>query len=354
MNSTNDVALKGGRRFAAIPRAAALAIALLAAGALAPVHAATTWSKSVFVLNAVVFQDPYSTACTAASAMTILNTVAYRHAGGAGFLWTPYRVKNSANPTDYRDLTSIQWFERAHDTLSAYGAGSDGHGWRNALNYYGWGSNAMTDPSKHVYEDMAYTSYDAAVHGAVRAIARFGMPVGILAWAGHHAQVMTGYVVQGADPATSDAFVVQDIFLTDPLFMQHRVNVMVSNSNFRYGPWQVRFQSYRQSDSPYDDPYTPGWKRTSVLPTVGASQWYQRWVIIAPIRPGLSTVTPPPSPSPSPVPTPTPSASPDPSTDPSPPPSSPPQPSAPPSSAPSADPAGSSSGTIPSSAAPSG
>src|SRR4029077_4022119 len=119
-------------------------------------------------------------------------------------------------------------------------------------------------------------SYDAAVHGAVRAIARFGMPVGILAWAGHHAQVMTGYVVQGADPATSDAFVVQDIFLTDPLYMQHRVNVMVSNSNFRYGPWQVRFQSYRQSDSPYDDPYTPGWERDSVPATLGGLRGHQR------------------------------------------------------------------------------
>jgi len=351
MNRTDEAALQGRRRrLAALPRSAALAIALLAALVLAPVHAATTWSKSVFVSNAVVFQDPYSTACTAASAMTMLNTVAYRHAGGAGFVWTPYRVKNSSNPTDYRDLTSIQWFERARDTLAASGAGSDAHGWRNALNAYGWGSKAMTDPSKHVYEDLAYTSYDAAVHSAVRAIARFGMPVGILTWAGHHAQVMTGYVVQGADPATSDAFVVQYVFLTDPLFMQHLVNVKVSNATFRYGPWQVRFQPYRQTDSPYDDPYVPGWKRSSVLPAVGPSQWYQRWVIIAPIQAGLPTVIPPPSPSPSPIPTPTPSSSPDPT----PPPSSTPDPSTPPSSAPSADPATSSPETITSSAAPSG
>ncbi len=34
-------------------------------------------------------------------------------------------------------MTSILAFERSHDTLRSTSAGSDAHGWRNALNYYG-------------------------------------------------------------------------------------------------------------------------------------------------------------------------------------------------------------------------
>jgi hypothetical protein len=278
------------------------------------VYAAQTWTVNLYTWRAFLYQDPFATACTAATTMIMLNTIAYRHAGGEGFLWTPYRVKNdTANRYDFRDMTSILWFERAHDTLSAFGAGSDAHGWRNALNYYGWGSKAMTDPASAVYDDLEYGSYDTAVHAAVRAIAKFGLPVGIISWAGRHAQVMTGYVVDGADPASSDAFTVRDIYLSDPLYKDGYVNTMVSNASFKAGALHLRFQSYREADSPYDDPYQPGWKRSSV--SYGSSEWYQRWVIVAPIRAGLpdANPTPTPSPTPSPIPTPTPDPTPAPS-----------------------------------------
>ena len=85
--------------------------------------------------RAMVYQDPYFTACTAASVMTMLNTIAGRGTGGEGFGWVPYRVKNSAIQAETRDMTSILAFERSRDTLRSTSAGSDAHGWRNALNY---------------------------------------------------------------------------------------------------------------------------------------------------------------------------------------------------------------------------
>ena len=296
------------RRRTGFRRSIALAIAVLALiGQAAPASAAPTWSKNLYTWRAFLYQDPYGTACTAASTMIMLNTIAYNHTGGPGFLWTPYRVKNNtANRADTRDMTSILWFARAHDTLSAFGSGSDAHGWRNALNKYGWGSAAMTDPAKGVYDDLEFSTYDAAVHAAVHAIAQFGMPVGILSWAGRHAQVMTGYVVDGEDPAISDAFTVRYVYLSDPLYSDHSVNAKVSNASFKAGTWRVRFQAYRETDSPYDDGYEPGWKRSSVAPITGPSEWYYRWVILAPIRAGLPADEPPPTPSPTPNPTPTP------------------------------------------------
>ena len=195
---------------------AALVLALVTVVPI-PVQAATTWSRNLYVASGFVYQDPYFTACTAASAMSMLNTIALRGTGGAGFGWTPYRVRNNTDPADLRDMTSILVFERANDTLRAVSAGSDAHGWRNALNFYGWGPTAMTDPARMVYEDRAYGSFGSAVKAAVKAIARYGMPVGMLGWAGGHAQVITGYVVAGANPAVSDAFSVQYVYLSDPL-----------------------------------------------------------------------------------------------------------------------------------------
>jgi hypothetical protein len=287
--------------------------ALVAQVSPGPVRAAGTWTTNLYDYRAFLYQDPYGTACTAASTMIMLNVIAYRRTGGEGFRWTPYRVKNNtSNRADTRDMTSILWWARSHDTLSAWGAGSDGHGWRNALNQYGWGGTAVTDPARRMYDDLEYTSYDAAVHAAVLAIARYRMPVGILAWAGGHAQVMTGYVVDGENPAESDAFTVRYVYLSDPLYSDRMVNARISNATFKGGTWRVRFQAYRETDSPYDDPYKSGWKRSSVSPTTGPSEWYRRWVIVAPIRAGVGTVNPNPTPAPSPTPTPAPTPAPTP------------------------------------------
>jgi hypothetical protein len=282
--------------------------ALLVAGLVAPgaASAATTWSRNLYVASAFLYQDPYANACTAAATMIMLNTIAARGTGGDGFAWTPSRVKLDPDPANRQDMLSILAFERANDTLRSASHGSDPHGWRNALNAFGWGQDAMTDPARRVYDDREYRTFGGAVRAAVKSIARYSMPVGILGWAGGHAQVMTGYVVTGADPRVSDAFTVQAVYLTDPLRQNRTVNRKISLKALRSGPLRTRFQAYRETDSPFDDPWTAGTLRSSVAPVRGPSEWYHRWVIIRPIRAGIPAVDPTPSPSPDPAPTPTP------------------------------------------------
>ncbi len=284
-----------------------LAVMVLVTG-LTPGSAAAggTWSRNLWVASAFVYQDPYYTACTAASVMGMLNTIAYRGTGGEGFSWTPYRVKHSANLANTRDMTSILAFERANDTLRSTSAGTDAHGWRNALNAYGWGVDVMDDPSRRVYDDRAYRTFMGAVKAAVKAIARRQMPVGILGWAGGHAQFMTGYVVTGADPRVSNDFKVRYVYLSDPLRKDNVVNRRISIAKLKSGPLKVRFQWYRETDSPYDDRLTAGVIRSAVRPDHGPSEWYHRWVIVMPVRSGVPAPTPDPTPPPDPTPAPTP------------------------------------------------
>jgi hypothetical protein len=198
----------------------------LAAFARATARADTTYRLNLYHWAGYLTQDPYYTACTAASAMMMLNFIALSGTGGKGFDWHTSRVKNS--PTNYHDLTSIFWWERTHDTLAGSAKGLDAHGWRNALNQYGWGSTAVTDRSKRVYDDLAFNSFDDAVRAAVRAIAIYRKPVGMLGWAGQHAQVITGYVVSGGDPAVTTSFTVLSVYLSDPLASDHMANTAIS------------------------------------------------------------------------------------------------------------------------------
>ena len=55
-------------------------------------------------------------------------------------------------------------YERSNMTMLAASAGSDPHGWRNALNYFGWGSIKAG-----AYEDAAYPSFDAAARAVAAA-----------------------------------------------------------------------------------------------------------------------------------------------------------------------------------------
>ncbi len=332
---------------------------LLLAGILpGPAFGATVWQKNLFDARGFLYQDPYYTACTAASAMMMLNFMAIAGTGGEGFSWTTYRTKNNPDPVDRRDLTSVLRFERIHDTLIMGAPGSDPHGWRNALNFYGWGLSAMTDPTLMVYEDEAFPTFDGALNSAVRAIARFNKPIGMLGWAGGHAQVITGYVVTGEDPAVSANFTVNAVYLSDPLRSDRVVNKLVSRNSLQRGNLRYRFQAYREKDSPFDDPYEPGYLHSSVRSP--GSEWYHRWVIVAPIRDGLPAPTPTPTPTPTPdpgaSPTPDPAASPTPSASasPTPDPAASPTPSASASPAPipPASPALSSASPVPSASSP--
>ena len=218
------------------------------------------------------YQDTNYSACTAASAMDMLNFIRLGGTGGPGFRWTTSR-------TAARRDAILAW-ERTHDTLAG-GQGSDPHGWRTALNWYGWGSAALSGTAR-VYEDYAYSSYARAVKAAVRSMIRYRKPVGIAAWRGRHAQMLTGYDGLRGDPfarnaagAYTNTFTVSALYLSDPLQASAVVNRRIAYSTLGSTTnTRIRFQPYYETDSPYDDPYTGGWVRAR-------DEWYGRWVIVA-------------------------------------------------------------------------
>jgi hypothetical protein len=230
---------------------------------------------NVFVAAGFRFQDPNLNACTSASVRAMLNFVAVGSVGGDGFRWTP------TNSGAVRD--SILAWERKHDTLPG-GYGSDPHGWRNALNFYGWGRYALLAGSR-VYDDFAYTSYESAMKATVRALLATGKPVGILARRGAHAQMITGFYGLVGDPFEKDAagvylntFTVSGFYLTDPLRSANAVNKPISYLALAHTPTSKwRFQRYYETDSRYDDAYTPGYRASKM-------EWYSRWVLILPVR----------------------------------------------------------------------
>ena len=230
---------------------------------------------NLFLASQFRFQDPNWVACTATSVRSMLNFVAIHSTGGAGFRWRP---TNSALVRN-----QILAWERRHDTMTA-GVGSDPHGWRNALNYYGWGTGTLLAGSR-VYEDVAYSTYNAAMQATVRALAATGKPVGMLGWRGRHAQMITGYYGLVGDPFARNAvgrylnaFSVAGFFMTDPLRASRFVNRRISYTALRMTmTYRLRFQRFYQTDSRYDDPYTPGDR-------VSRTEWYGRYVLVLPIR----------------------------------------------------------------------
>jgi hypothetical protein len=240
-----------------------------------PATATTPTALNLYDPAVFLYQDPNMYACTSASAMTMLNMVAIKGTGGPMFKWTLDRDGAT------RDAM-LQW-ERRNDTLAG-GNGSDPHGWRNALNLYGWGSSALWAGAR-IYDDRAYPSFDKAVKAAVRAIARYRKPVGILAWAGQHAEIFTGYYGLSGDPFAKDskgnytnAFTVAGFYVSDPLKSRALINGRISYSNLKASTdLKIRFRVYLETDSPYDDKYTAG-------TNASVNEWYKRWVIVAPVR----------------------------------------------------------------------
>jgi hypothetical protein len=244
-------------------------------GRVVSVGTRTPTSFNLYIAGGFRYQDPNYYACTATSTMVMLNVIALGGRGGSGFVWTT-RLGSAA-------VDSILAWERTHDTLEG-GHGSDPHGWRNALNYYGWGSAALVAGSR-VYEDRAHATFDGSMKNAIRALIRHRKPVGIVAWAGRHAQMVTGYDGLVGDPFAKDAqgrftntFTVAAVYLSDPLKSQAIVNRRISWSELKGSSnLKLRFRPYLETDSPYDDPYTPG--------TLAArDEWYGKFVTIVPVR----------------------------------------------------------------------
>jgi hypothetical protein len=228
----------------------------------APSPSLATWTLDLFDSRADRYQDPDYTACTAATTMSMLNTVAY-NGSGSGFAWHA--------TTAYSVQQEVLAFERENMTMLVTSPGTDPHGWRNALNYYGWGSLGAD-----TYRDASYSSFDAATKAVVSAMAIHGKPVGILAVSGRHAQVITGYEVVGADPRTgSKAFTIVGVYMTDPLRSTGHRDTFIPYAEWRSGGTWVKFGPYLENDSPSADP---------IDGKVGTSEWYGHWVIIEPVR----------------------------------------------------------------------
>jgi hypothetical protein len=220
------------------------------------------WAFDLFSPAAERWQDPDMVACTAAAAQSMLNTVAAEGPDG-GLVWR--------STTDYSTQESIMAFERNNMTMLTSSAGTDPHGWRNALNYYGWGSLTAG-----VYRDSAYGSFDAASKAAVAALATYHKPVGILAHAGGHAEFITGYEVTGDDPSTGSMdFEIVGVDLTDPLAANARRDSWITAASWQSGGVWVQFGRYLETDSPYRDP---------IDGQTGYAEWYGNWVLIDPIK----------------------------------------------------------------------
>jgi hypothetical protein len=234
---------------------------------------APIWSINIYDASVVRYQDPDWAACTAAAAQSMLNLVGLTTQDdlppprGGSLPRTTFRWQVD---TSFSSEESILAYERQNMTMYLSSAGSDPHGWRNALNYYGWG--AM---NAGVYVDSSFGSFDAAARQTVRSLAKTGKPVGILGWFGNHAQYVTGYTVQGEDPRVSDKYVILGVFMTDPLESDQIRNVYVPMDTWRNGLLYLRFSPYYNNDSPYTDP---------IDGSSGNSQWWGNWVIINAVK----------------------------------------------------------------------
>ena len=236
-----------------------------------------TWSMNMYSASMVRYQNPDLNGCAAAATVSMLDLIAMYSTGYA----PPPR--GSSLPTNsfrwqidisWNNLERVMWFERKHMTMYKGYKGSDPHGWRNALNYFGWGS--MT---AGVYRDTTYSTFDRAAKAVVDDLARTNKPVGVLGWAGAHAQYITGYIVQGEDPRVSDHYNLLGVFLSDPLKEAGMPNVYVTYKSWKSGrstgPSAVRFSKYLEFGSPFVDP---------IDGKAGDTEWRHQFVVIEPTR----------------------------------------------------------------------
>lgn len=223
------------------------------------------WIGNLYDGRAVRYQQPDPYACTATAALMMLNMAAFLDPGGApGFTWSP--------TTSFDTQTNILAWERGHMTEPTAGTvGSDPHGWRNALNYFGWGAIEAD-----VYRDLAFDDFDTAVRQAIVSAAQFGKPTGLLMLYGVHAAVLHGWDVTGDDPRTGSMnFTINGIYLTDPWSTTAHRNYFVSRASLVGGTTWVRFGRYLETDSTIPDP---------IDGQVGRDEWLNRYVIVAAVR----------------------------------------------------------------------
>ena len=224
------------------------------------------WIGDTYAPEAVRWQQPDPYACTAADVMMALNMFAMEGAANHdGLVWVP--------SVSFDLQTEILAYERANMTMVLSGTnGADPHGWRNALNFYGWGSLTAD-----VFRDESFATVDEALRAAIVAVAEFGKPTGLLMLNGKHAELINGWDVSGEDPATgSTDFTVNGVWLTDPWQANGRRDAYVQLPWLQSaGSGFLRFGPYLETDSPAVDP---------IDGQVGKDEWYGRYVIVAAVR----------------------------------------------------------------------
>ncbi len=202
------------------------------------------------------------TACTAAVTVSMLNTIAYSGLDPT-LVWKP--------TLSFARQESIMSYERTHMTMLRSSAGTDPHGWRNALNYFGWGS-----AEAGVYRDATYPTIGQAEVAVVMALARYRKPVGITTQYGQHAELVTGYKVKGQDPRTGSLdWHLLGVYVTDPWRAAHYANFYLTQDRWENGWTWYRLSPYLQIDSPYRD---------RLDGKIGRSEWYGKWVLLEPTR----------------------------------------------------------------------
>ena len=233
----------------------------------------TEWALNLYNVAGLRRQYPDLYACTAAAVQMSLNLIALDNGDVS---WQP--------TTEYRVQEGILAYERANMTMALSSEGSDPHGTRNALNYFGWSSM-----DAGVYADVAEPSFAVASQAVVASIARTRKPAIVFPWFGGHAQVVTGYKVHGENPAVSDDFTIEGVYITDPLEgytfliyggVSHRVNEIRPNSwiplkDWKSGSDSVRFTEYLQTDSRGRDP---------IDGQIGQLEWFGKWVAVIAVK----------------------------------------------------------------------
>ena len=249
--------------------AAPVAANPLSEGATTEVTPPAIWTINLFNPGLVRFQNPDWQACTAAATESMLNLIGLSYYADT----PPPRGSSLPTPsfrwaidTSFWTQEAILEYERQNMTMYWSSPGTDPHGWRNALNYYGWGSMYAG-----VYVDSSFGSFDEAAAAAVHSVALTGKPVGILGWFGGHAQYVTGYEVQGDDPRVGDHYTILGVFLTDPLEADRMNNTFVPYDVWKTGPYYLRFSPYYFEDSPAVDP---------IDGQIGRREWWGKWVIV--------------------------------------------------------------------------
>ena len=167
--------------------------ATVVAATPAPTASAAPFSMNLYRKGVFVHQASREW-CVAAAAQNMLNVIRLGEEG---------RAPDTSGKTQralYSRIVELTTWEDSHN------GGTGPGGWAAVLTEMGY-----------PYEVRTYPSRLAAMRAAASALRATGRPVGVLAWAGVHSWVMTGFRAS-ADPAAARMFTVTAASILDPWY----------------------------------------------------------------------------------------------------------------------------------------